>query len=50
MTPTKKMTNVPRCGVIIKLGTDGYTRSRDEFWCEECADAEMRKRLRQTGV
>ncbi|MBN1448547.1 MAG: hypothetical protein JXA28_11500 [Bacteroidetes bacterium] len=48
--PSYEPTRCSRCSVIIKLGTDGYTISGDEYWCEKCADTEMRKRLRQTGV
>ncbi len=26
-------TKCSRCGVIIKLTTDGYTMTGDEYWC-----------------
>lgn len=34
-------TNCSKCGVVIKLGTDGHTRSGDQYWCEVCAAKEM---------
>lgn len=46
--PPFEPTHCSKCGVVINLGTDGYTRSEDEYWCEVCADAEMNRRLRRT--
>lgn len=46
--PLYKPTHCSKCGVVIKLGTDGYTRSGNEYWCEVCAAKEMDKRLRRT--
>ena len=45
--PSYEPTKCSRCGVIIKLGTDGHTRSGDEYWCEKCAEKEMKKRMRR---
>jgi hypothetical protein len=39
-------TKCSHCGVTIKLGTDGYTRSDDEHWCESCTSKEMNKKMR----
>jgi hypothetical protein len=44
--PSCKPTKCSRCGTVIKLGTDAYTRSADEYWCEICAAKEMEKRVR----
>ena len=45
--PTYEPTHCSKCGAVIKLGTDGYTQSGDEYWCEKCGEKEMEKRLRQ---
>jgi hypothetical protein len=44
--PSYKPTKCSRCGTVIKLGTDAYTISADEYWCEICAAKEMEKRVR----
>ncbi|HBI47279.1 MAG TPA: hypothetical protein DDX93_00910 [Smithella sp.] len=44
--PTYKPTKCSKCGMVIKLGTDGHTISGKEYWCEECAAKEMQKRFR----
>jgi hypothetical protein len=44
--PHYRPTKCALCRVIIKLGTDGYTRSGNEYWCEKCAHKEMEKRMR----
>ena len=43
--PSFEPTKCSRCGVIIKLGSDGYTVSGDEYWCEMCAAEEMKKKM-----
>jgi len=43
--PAFEPTTCSKCGVVIKLGTDGFTQSGKEHWCEKCADNEMRKRI-----
>jgi len=40
--------DVENSGVAIKLGTDCYTESGDEYWCEGCGAKEMAKSLRRT--
>jgi hypothetical protein len=44
--PTYKPTHCSKCGVGISLGTDGYTISGNEYWCQECGTKEMEKSLR----
>jgi predicted RNA-binding Zn-ribbon protein involved in translation (DUF1610 family) len=41
-------TKCSKCGVVIKLGTDCYTQSGDEYSCEDCGAKEMAKSLRRT--
>jgi hypothetical protein len=43
--PAYKPTLCSKCGVTIKLGTDGHTISGKEYWCEECARKELQKGL-----
>ena len=45
--PTYEPTHCAKCGAVIKLGTDGYTMSGKEYWCERCGMKEMEKSLRQ---
>jgi hypothetical protein len=42
--PSYEPTHCSKCGIIIKIGTDGYSRLGDEYWCEDCAEKEMRKK------
>jgi hypothetical protein len=42
--PAFEPTKCSKCGIVIHLGTDGYTQSGDETWCEECGTKEMEKR------
>lgn len=44
--PAYKPTLCSKCGVVLKLGTDGYTVSGKEYWCEKCARKELQKGLR----
>ena len=46
--PYFEPTKCSKCGVVIKLGTDCYTKSGDEYWCEGCGAKEMAKSLRRT--
>jgi hypothetical protein len=46
--PSFEPTYCSDCGHVIHLGTDGYTRSGSEIWCEVCAEHQMR-RLYGTG-
>jgi len=48
--PPYDPTKCSRCGVIINLGPDGYTRSGDEYWCKSCAAEERKKNMRRTSV
>ncbi len=44
--PAFEPTKCSKCGIVISLGTDGYTQSGDEYWCEECCAEEMEKGAR----
>lgn len=48
--PSYQPTHCSKCGVVIKLGTDGHTCSGDEYWCEVCAAKEMDKMLLKQGA
>ena len=37
-----------KCGVVIKLGAEGFTQSGDEYWCEACGARELEKMMRRT--
>ncbi len=39
--PSYKPTRCAICGRRISLGTDGYTRSGDDYWCETCANRKL---------
>jgi hypothetical protein len=47
--PAFEPTKCAKCGTIIKLGTDGYTLSGNEYWCMRCSDKEMEKRFSRTS-
>ena len=47
--PSYEPTHCSKCGTVIKLGTDGFTQSGDEYWCENCAAKEMQKKTRRTS-
>ena len=36
--PTYEPTRCALCGKVIRLGTDGYTQSGDEYRCERCTN------------
>lgn len=40
--PQYEPTRCSRCGVVIKLGTDGYTVAPEGTFCERCANRERR--------
>ncbi len=46
--PSYEPTQCSKCRTIIKLGADGYTRSGEEYWCENCAVKETQKKMRRT--
>jgi len=39
--PSYLPTRCSKCGEIISLGYDSYTRAGDEYWCEVCSQKEM---------
>lgn len=45
--PSYEPTVCSKCGTVIRLGTDGYTQSGDEYWCEVCSAKEMEKEFRR---
>lgn len=47
--PSYEPTHCSKCGTVIKLGTDGFTQSGDEYWCENCAAKGMQKKTRRTS-
>jgi hypothetical protein len=42
--PAYDPTRCAECGKVIKLGTDGYTRSGGDYFCERCFGKRMRKK------
>jgi len=45
--PAYKPTKCSRCGIIIKLGTDGYSQLGDLFWCEKCSAIETEEKIKK---
>lgn len=45
--PSFEPTKCSNCGIIIKLGTDGFTQSGDEYWCEKCSAKKMGNTFRR---
>jgi hypothetical protein len=45
--PSYKPTSCSKCGRVIRLARDGYTRSGNEYWCEQCSEKEMAKQFRR---
>ena len=45
--PAYLPTKCARCGVVISLGYDGYSRKGDEYFCEDCAHKEMEDTIRR---
>lgn len=43
--PAFEPTHCVSCGRVIHLGTDGYMRSREGYFCEKCAARERRKMI-----
>ena len=41
--PAYKPTRCAICGRIVKLGTDNFTQSGDDYWCDSCSDRELAK-------
>jgi formylmethanofuran dehydrogenase subunit E len=44
--PAYEPTRCSQCGGIIVLSQDGYSIKEGRYWCEECTDRKMRKRVR----
>lgn len=42
--PSYEPTHCSKCGIVIKLGTDGFTISGKEYWCEACGQKERQKK------
>lgn len=47
--PAYEPTKCSGCGVIIKLGTDGYSQLRDDHFCSACTEKRMRNVLPPKG-
>ena len=47
--PSFKPTHCISCGVVIKLGEDGYTKSKDGYSCASCSHDEMQQFLSMRG-
>jgi DNA-directed RNA polymerase subunit RPC12/RpoP len=46
--PSFEPTKCSKCGIVIHLGTDDFTKAGDEYRCEECGAKEMEKIVRRT--
>lgn len=45
--PAYEPTKCSRCGIIINLGTDGYSTLGDQYWCEECGAIRMEEKIQE---
>ncbi|MBI4879773.1 MAG: hypothetical protein HY812_08965 [Planctomycetes bacterium] len=45
--PSYAPTKCSKCGAVIKLGVEGFSRKGDEYNCETCAEQELARLLRQ---
>lgn len=45
--PAYEPTKCSRCGIIINLGTDGYSQLGNQFWCEECGEIRMKEDIQE---
>ncbi len=45
--PSYEPTKCSRCGIIINLGTDGYSTLGDQYWCEECGDIRRKEEIQE---
>jgi len=41
--PAYAPTTCSKCGAVIKMGTEGFTRSKDEYWCQACGEKELQQ-------
>lgn len=41
--PAYRPTKCAICGRVIRLGTDNFTQSGGDYWCERCADKKLAK-------
>lgn len=41
--PSYQPTHCSTCGVVIRLGEDGYSQSGDGYWCHRCSEAARRR-------
>ena len=48
--PSFKPTRCAHCGVIIHLGTDGYSQLGNRYLCEDCSDEELEKKSRRIAA
>lgn len=45
--PSFEPTHCSKCGGVIRMGTESYTQSGDEYWCGPCGAKEMQKLIRR---
>ncbi len=45
--PSYNPTKCSRRGIVIKLGTDGYSQLGDQYWCEKCGLIERKKKIQE---
>jgi len=45
--PAYLPTKCAKCGVMISLGYDSYSKKEGEYWCEECTHKEMESVFRR---
>lgn len=46
--PSYEPTKCSRCGVVIRLGTDGHSIKGNEYFCEKCSGIDMEKIARRS--
>jgi hypothetical protein len=47
--PSYEPTKCSRCGVVIKLGTDGYSINSNKFYCQRCSYLDLERASRRTA-
>ncbi|MDO8281846.1 MAG: hypothetical protein Q7U10_04370 [Thermodesulfovibrionia bacterium] len=45
--PAYEPTKCSQCGIIINLGTGGYSALGDQYWCEECHDILTKEKIQE---
>ena len=47
--PAYEPTKCAGCGIIIKLGEDGFSKAGKQYFCEPCSDERLNDRTRHSG-